>query len=64
MPVDQSVLFLLGTIKPEQFAENSCANESLMLLFSYQWNFGNMNATSGNPNTAAPANPSHITVLQ
>lgn len=41
------------------FKDSSYTLESSLLPFTWQWNFGDPNASPANPNTATIANPSH-----
>jgi gliding motility-associated-like protein len=42
-----------------QFKDSSYTLEPALLPFTYQWHFGDPNATAANPNNAVIANPSH-----
>lgn len=42
-----------------QFTDTSTIADKTESQFSYQWNFGDANATAGNPNTSTQQNPKH-----
>jgi gliding motility-associated-like protein len=42
-----------------QFYDSSFTNDNSTLPFSYEWNFGDPNATAANPNNSALQNPTH-----
>lgn len=42
-----------------QFTDNSTISDGTQSQFTYLWNFGDPNATPGNPNTSTAQNPQH-----
>jgi len=42
-----------------QFTDSSTISDGTQNLFTYSWNFGDPNATPGNPNTSTLKNPQH-----
>ena len=42
-----------------QFNDNSAISDGSQAQFTYLWNFGDNNATAGNPNTSSLKNPQH-----
>jgi gliding motility-associated-like protein len=62
-----SALPIVGFIAPDncindpsvQFTDTSSIADGSQSQFIYQWNFGDPNATAGNPNTSILKNPTH-----